>query len=128
MVYLIYLDNVAASFVEDEVLDVFYNTTKKYYANPNSIHKLGREENKMISDSTLRIANMLKVLKDEIITWFAVIMISLVSCFVITGWNPFSYILSFDINFYYEKTLILSLINLLIPFISCAFIENMDFE
>lgn len=67
MVYLIYLDNVAASFVEDDVLDVFYNTTKKYYANPNSIHKLGREENKMISDSTLRIANMLKVLKDEII-------------------------------------------------------------
>lgn len=67
MVYLIYLDNVAASFVEDEVLDVFYNTTKKYYANPNSIHKLGREENKMISDSTLKIANMLKVLKDEII-------------------------------------------------------------
>lgn len=67
MVYLIYLDNVAASFVEDEVLDVFYNTTKKYYANPNSIHKLGSEENKMISDSTLRIANMLKVLKDEII-------------------------------------------------------------
>ena len=67
MIYLIYLDNVAASFVEDEVLDVFYNTTKKYYANPNSSHKLGREENKMISDSTLRIANMLKVLKDEII-------------------------------------------------------------
>ena len=67
MVYLIYLDNVAASFVEDEVLDIFYNTTKKYYANPYSIHKLGREENKMISDSTLRIANMLKVLKDEII-------------------------------------------------------------
>lgn len=64
---MIYLDNVAASFVEDEVLDVFYNTTKKYYANPNSSHKLGREENKMISDSTLRIANMLKVLKDEII-------------------------------------------------------------
>ena len=67
MVYLIYLDNVAASFVEDEVLYIFYNTTKKYYANPNSIHKLGREENKMISGSTLRIANMLKVLKDEII-------------------------------------------------------------
>ena len=67
MVYLIYLDNVAASFVEDEVLDVIYNKTKMYYANPNSIHKLGREENKMISDSTLRIANMLKVLKDEII-------------------------------------------------------------
>lgn len=64
---MIYLDNVAASFVEDEVLDIFYNTTKKYYANPNSSHKLGREENKMISDSTLRIANMLKVLKDEII-------------------------------------------------------------
>lgn len=58
------------------------------------------------------------VLKDEIITWFAVIMISLVSCFVITGWNPFSYILSFNIDFYYEKTFILFFINLLIPFIS----------
>ena len=68
------------------------------------------------------------VLKDEIITWFAVIMISLVSCFVITGWNPFSYILSFNIDFYYEKTFILFFINLLIPFISCVFIENMDFD
>ena len=68
------------------------------------------------------------VLKDEIITWFAVIMISLVSCFVITGWNHFSYILSFNIDSYYEKTFILFFINLLIPFISCVFIENMDFE
>ena len=68
------------------------------------------------------------VLKDEIITWFAVIVILLVSCFVITGWNPFSYILSFNIDFYYEKTVILFFINLLIPFISCVFIENMDFE
>ena len=68
------------------------------------------------------------VLKDEIITWFAVIMISLVSCFVITGWNSFSYILSFNVDFYYEKTFILFFINLLIPFISCVFIENMDFE
>lgn len=68
------------------------------------------------------------VLKDEIITWFAVIVILLVSCFVITGWNPFSYILSFNIDFYYEKTFILFFINLLIPFISCVFIENMDFE
>lgn len=68
------------------------------------------------------------VLKDEIITWFALIMMSLVSCFVITGWNPFSYILSLNIDFYYEKTFILFFINLLIPVISCAFIENMDFE
>lgn len=68
------------------------------------------------------------VLKDEIITWFTVIVILLVSCFVITGWNPFSYILSFNIDFYYEKTFILFFINLLIPFISCVFIENMDFE
>lgn len=68
------------------------------------------------------------ILKDEIITWFTVIVISLVSCFVITDWNPFSYILSFNIDFYYEKAFILLLINLLIPFISCVFIENIDFE
>ena len=64
---MIYLDFAAATPVDLEVLDLFYNTTKKYYANPNSSHKLGLEAKKLIDDSTLSIANNLNVLPEEII-------------------------------------------------------------
>ena len=64
---MIYLDYAAATPVDLEVLDLFYNTTKKYYANPNSSHKLGLNAKKLIDDSTLSIANNLNVLPEEII-------------------------------------------------------------
>lgn len=64
---MIYLDNIAASFTEDEVLDVFCNTTRKYYANPNSSHKLGLAENELIERATTNIAELLSVSKEEII-------------------------------------------------------------
>lgn len=38
----IYLDYAANTPVDKEVLDVFNDTTLKYYANLNSTHKLGR--------------------------------------------------------------------------------------
>lgn len=38
----IYLDYAANTPVDKEVLDVFNDTTLKYYANSNSTHKLGR--------------------------------------------------------------------------------------
>lgn len=37
----IFLDYAANTPVDKEVLDVFNDTTLKYYANPNSTHKLG---------------------------------------------------------------------------------------
>ena len=64
---MIYLDYAASSKVEDEVLDTFININKKYYANPNSNHKLGMEVKKVIDDCTRSIANKLNVKPEEII-------------------------------------------------------------
>lgn len=64
---MIYLDYAAATPVDSEVLDLYYNTTKKYYANPNSSHKLGVESRELIDKCTKDIASLLKVFPEEII-------------------------------------------------------------
>ena len=64
---MIYLDYAASTPVDDQVLDTFYRVSKKYYANPNSIHKFGVETKNLIDNSTIDIANKLGVLKEEII-------------------------------------------------------------
>lgn len=56
----IYLDYAANTPVDKQVLDVFNDTTLKYYANPNSTHKLGRIEKKEIEDITCSIIDKLK--------------------------------------------------------------------
>lgn len=64
---MIYFDNAAATKVDDEVLQVFLNITKNYFANPNSSHKLGMEAKGVIDESTSKIAKLLGVLPEEII-------------------------------------------------------------
>ena len=64
---MIYLDYAANGPVDKEVLDIYYDTSLKYYANPNSSHKLGYEARKVIDDYTLNIANLLNILPEEII-------------------------------------------------------------
>lgn len=64
---MIYLDYSASTPVDSDVLELFYSTTKKYYANPNSSHKLGREVKELIDKCTLNMANNLHVLPEEII-------------------------------------------------------------
>lgn len=64
---MVYLDYAANCPVDKEVLDLFYDTTVKYYANPNSSHKLGLEAKNKLDQSTENIARNLHVLKDEII-------------------------------------------------------------
>lgn len=64
---MVYLDYAANCPVEEEVLNLFYSVTKEYYANPNASHKLGLEVKNLIDKSTANVANMLKVLKEEII-------------------------------------------------------------
>lgn len=64
---MIYLDYAASTPVDDEVLDSFYNTAHKYYANPNSSHFLGREAKEVIDNCTKNIADILNVLPEEII-------------------------------------------------------------
>lgn len=64
---MIYLDYAASTPVDKEVIDLYYDVTSKYFANPNSNHKLGRRALKVIDDSTCEIASLLGVLEDEII-------------------------------------------------------------
>lgn len=64
---MVYLDYAANTPVDKEVLDLYYDTTLKYYGNPNSNHKLGKEAKNLIEKSTENIANNLNVLKEEII-------------------------------------------------------------
>ncbi len=64
---MVYLDYAANSPVDSEVLDLFYETTKKYYANPNSNHKLGQEAKNLIDKATANIAANLRVSTNEIV-------------------------------------------------------------
>lgn len=50
---MVYLDYAANSPVDENVLDYYYDITKKYYANPNSSHGLGLEAKKMIDEATI---------------------------------------------------------------------------
>ena len=56
----IYLDYSANTPVDNEVLKVFQDSTIKYFANPNSTHKLGIEANDKIDESTNKIVNLFK--------------------------------------------------------------------
>lgn len=64
---MVYLDYAAATPIDNEVLDTYYEISKKYYANPNSSHKMGLEAKELIKECTNNIANTLNVLPEEII-------------------------------------------------------------
>jgi cysteine desulfurase len=64
---MIYLDYAANTPVDKDVLDLYYDTTIKYYANPNSNHRLGVQAHTLIEESTESIAKNLGVEKEEII-------------------------------------------------------------
>ena len=64
---MIYLDYAANAPVDKEVLDVFNEATTKYFANPNSTHKLGVEAKEAIDKATKNIAKNLGVSEDEVI-------------------------------------------------------------
>ena len=53
---MIYLDYAANTPVDDMVLEVFNEATKKYIANPNSSHPLGRMSKDVIDDCSKKIA------------------------------------------------------------------------
>ena len=64
---MIYLDYAANAPVDKEVLDVFNEATIKYFANPNSTHKLGLEAKEAIDKASKNIAKYLGVTEDDII-------------------------------------------------------------
>lgn len=64
---MIYLDYSATTKTSDEVLDSFVKASRDFVGNPNSLHKLGVESNKLIKSATKQISNILNVREDEII-------------------------------------------------------------
>lgn len=60
---MIYLDYSATTPVDKEVLDTYIKVTNEFIGNANSIHKLGMNSNKLITISTEKIKELLK-LKD----------------------------------------------------------------
>lgn len=64
---MVYLDYAANTPVSKTVLDLYYDTTIKYYGNPNSNHKMGFEAKELIDKATSDIASYLGVNNDEII-------------------------------------------------------------
>ena len=64
---MIYLDYAANAPVDNSVLEVFNKATLKYFANPNSNHKLGLEAKEAIDKATKNIAKNLGVKEDEVI-------------------------------------------------------------
>lgn len=64
---MVYLDYAANSPVDKEVLDLYYETNLKYFANPNSIHELGVLAKKKIDESSKIIADVLNCSSEEII-------------------------------------------------------------
>ena len=61
-----YLDYSATTPTDSEVLDSFIKASN-YFANPNSLHKLGLESKHLIDASTRQIASILRVKDNEII-------------------------------------------------------------
>lgn len=64
---MIYLDYSATTPVNKEVLASFSKAAIEYPGNPNSLHKLGLESNKLIEASTKQITKILGVKENEII-------------------------------------------------------------
>ncbi len=64
---MIYLDYSATTPVNNEVLDSFVSSCKKYPGNPNSLHKLGVEANHLIDMATKQIKEILDIQDFEII-------------------------------------------------------------
>ena len=64
---MVYLDYSATTPVNSEVIDTFLEVSKKYFGNPNSLHKLGSDSKKLIDAATSQIADILKIKDKEII-------------------------------------------------------------
>ena len=64
---MIYLDYAANTPVDKEVLDYYNEISLKYFGNPNSTHKFGRDAKEVIEKATDIIAKRFNVLPEEII-------------------------------------------------------------
>lgn len=63
---MIYLDNSATTKPYREVLESFNKVSTEYFGNPSSLHGLGGDAEKLLSQSREQIAKLLKVQANEI--------------------------------------------------------------
>lgn len=65
-VYMIYFDNSATTKPYEEVLEAFVKTSQVFYANPSSLHRLGGQVEKLISQARQQVADIFSVKANEI--------------------------------------------------------------
>lgn len=64
---MIYLDYAATTFVRDEIKESYIKFINEYFANPDSLHKIGQESSKYLMLARKQIASLLNVRDDEVI-------------------------------------------------------------
>lgn len=62
----IYVDNSATTFMDEEILNIYFDTIKKYYGNPSSLHQLGVESERVLKEGRKIIGQTLGVSEKEI--------------------------------------------------------------
>lgn len=62
----IYVDNSATTFMDEEILEIYTESIKKYYGNPSSLHQMGVESENLLKQAKTIIAQTLKVKAQEI--------------------------------------------------------------
>ncbi|GGE77250.1 cysteine desulfurase family protein [Priestia taiwanensis] len=64
---MIYFDNSATTKPYKEVLDAFVTVSTNYFGNPSSIHQLGSEAERLLTQSRTVVASLLHVKQSEIV-------------------------------------------------------------
>ena len=64
---MVYLDYSATTPVNSDVLDSFTKVCKEYIGNPNSLHKLGVDSERLLESATSQIKKLLNLTEHEII-------------------------------------------------------------
>lgn len=63
---MIYFDNSATTKPYKEVIDSFVSVSSQYYGNPSSLHSMGGQAERLLSQARGQVANLLKVKPAEI--------------------------------------------------------------
>lgn len=64
---MIYLDYSATTKSDKKVIDKFVEIEEKYFANPNSLHKIGKDANNEIKEAIRKICSCFNIKENEII-------------------------------------------------------------
>lgn len=64
---MVYLDYSATTKTRKEVLDTYVKVSNDYFANPNSLHKIGVEAKKLSDEATEQIAKIMNCDKEDVI-------------------------------------------------------------